>query len=165
MQRTHAENKIPHATATETRKGLGTIPSSERFHIGDSRIPFVNLHLHFENTGSNKVRVRLSKGLANVTAVYLDSLYCNASTVVFKAGVIFTKANNHFTPSSVHGDSSQPDNAIWIHPKFEKNALGTVTYIIQDEIPRLLRSYRQAEYLSDFEVSLKDKNNNDITWT
>ncbi len=167
MQRTHAPNNVSHSNATETRKGLGTIPSNERYNIGDPRVPFRDVHWTFTHTGGNRVRQRLTNGLQNVTAVYLDSLFCDAtpSPAVFEAGIRFKKANNHFTPNIINSDSNRPDDTIWIHPTYEQNALGTGTYIIQDTTPRLLRSYRQAEYISDMEVSLVDRNGNDLPWS
>jgi len=151
--------------ANETRRNIGTIPSQERFHVGDQRIPFKDLHLRFVNDGSNKIKIRLDNEIKNVTMVTLESLYVNTLTpFVFSAGLKFTKSSDYFYPSSVHGSGNLPDHIIWTHPKFERTVTGAGKNIISDENQRVIATYRQATTFSTFEVSLIDENGANVNW-
>ncbi len=172
MQHTHSSNvqSDKHKNARETRKGIGEFPSEGRWHVEDSRIPAYVYHFHFVNptplTGG-KGRIRLNHPIHNVSSVYLDSLYCNSTgiPVLFSVGVQFIKSVDSFTPNILHSNGNLPDGTIWIHPTYETNTLGAGTYIIKDENQRLLRNYRSAVTLSEFEVQLIDETGSPVQWS
>lgn len=162
MNVTHSS--LPHTPFThskETRKNIGSIPSQDRFIVGEPNLPQFVTHFHFVNDGSNKVRISLHNEIKNIKAVFLDCLYVDLSDdstpFRFSYGVKFTKQTDYFYPEIRHGSNMSPDNTIWNRPVFANTSIGQGDLVLVDERSRCLKAYRSAYTFSQIEVTLVDE--------